>query len=222
MKTPSVRMRLVSAALLLAAVGCGGSDMSDGAATADADVADDPAQSMSDAAESMSAAMSQMQAAASAMADKAGADTPLIAAATLQERLPDEVDGLPQTDSERQQSGAMGFSISTANATYNDDDRRVEITITDAGGTGMMAMAGAAWASVTIDKANSDGYERTVMIDGNKGFEKETNRNGRLQTELAVIANGRLLVKLEGRDVSMDVLRDALDALRVNDIAVAR
>ena len=224
--TLNMRLILLSAALTSALTGCGGGDASQDAANEAAEAAQDAAneasQSMGDAAQSMSAAMAQMQAAASAMAEQAQSDTPLVPAATLQERLPNEVDGLPQTDSERQQSGAMGFTISTATATYSEGTRQVEITLTDAGGTGMMAAAGAAWATVTIDKADREGYERTVTIDGNKGFEKERTRNGEVDSELAVIVGGRLLVKLEGTNVGMDVLRDALRSMRVNDLAEAR
>lgn len=150
------RTMLVVSSVLLAA--CGG---------------DEAQPQMDDARESMADAMAQMQEAAKTM-DVNASTLPLIPATTLQERMPSSLDGMERSSSERSESGAMGFKISTASATYSEGDRSIEITLTDVGGTGMMAAMGAAWSMVDLDKADDNGFERTVTIDGNRGFEKES------------------------------------------------
>jgi hypothetical protein len=175
---------------------------------------------MQDAAESMASAAQQMQQAAEKMA-AANADVALISASSLQDRLPESIDGMARGDSERSETGTMGFKISSATATYSDDARSLEITLTDVGGTGMLAAMGAAWAMVDLDRSSNDGYEKTVTIDGNRGYEKEERYDGGRNTELSVIVGGRLLVKLDGTNVAMDVLRRALEDLKVNELAPA-
>jgi hypothetical protein len=174
------------------------------------------------AAKSVSDAMEQMQGAMEQMATAATSTAPLVSAETLQDRLPAEVDGMRRVSSERTHGGAMGINISTATASYSDSaTRSLTITITDAGKAGLLAALGAAWANVTVDRVTGDGYERTVTIDGNRGFESERRTPSGADRELSVVSGGRLLVQLEGENVSMDVLRRTLDRLRVSSLAPA-
>jgi hypothetical protein len=175
---------------------------------------------MEEAAASMTDAMQQMQGAMEQMAKAATSDAPLVSAETLQERMPASIDGLPRVSSERTQGGAMGINISTATAMYSDSaTRSVTITITDAGKAGLLAALGAAWANVSVDRVTGDGYERTVTIDGHRGFESERRSLDGADRELSVVVGNRLLVQLEGANVSMDVLRQTLDRLRVQSLA---
>lgn len=177
---------------------------------------------MEDAAASMSDAMQQMQGAMEQVAAAVASDAPLVSAETLQARFPDTVDGMDLVDSERTQGGAMGINISTASARYADGGARsLTITITDAGKAGLLAALGAAWANVTVDRATADGYERTVTIDGNRGFESERRTREGADRKLSMVSSNRLLVQLEGANVSMDVLRRTLDRLRVPSLITA-
>lgn len=169
-------------------------------------------------AENMADAMAQMTKAAEQMATGASSNVPLIPAQTLQDRFPKSIDGMERSESEREESGAMGMKLSIATARYRDDTRSLEITLTDAGGTGMLAAMGAAWAMVDVDRTREDGYERTVTIDGNRGFESERRYEGGVDSELQVMVGGRLLVKLDGNGVTMDATRRALKELNVNSL----
>ncbi len=169
-------------------------------------------------AENMADAMAQMTKAAEQMATGANSNVPLIPAQTLQDRFPKSIDGMERSESEREESGAMGMKLSIATARYRDDTRSLEITLTDAGGTGMLAAMGAAWAMVDVDRTREDGYERTVTIDGNRGFESERRYEGGVDSELQVMVGGRLLVKLDGNGVTMDATKRALKELNVNSL----
>ena len=59
---------------------------------------------------------------------------------------------MERTKNEGETTGAMGFKVSTAKASFKDGDKRIEIEIIDVGGIGMAAMGMAAWSMAEIDK----------------------------------------------------------------------
>lgn len=198
---PWTRVLMVSSCVMVLA--CGGDK--------EPEVAEAPAESMADA-------VAQMSKAAEQMAAGKASDVPLIPAQTLQDRFPESIEGMTRYESEREESGVMGMKLSVATARYRDETRSLEISLTDAGGTGMLAAMGAAWAMVDVDRSRDDGYERTVTIDGNRGFESERRYEGGADSELQVLVGGRLLVKLDGNGVPMEATRRALKELKVNSL----
>jgi hypothetical protein len=127
------------------------------------------------------------------------------------------MDGMEITDQSGQTSGAMGFNISQAEVEFTGaDGEKIKISIFDTGGIAMAAMGLAAWANVTIDKEDSNGYERTTTINGFKAFEKYDKRAKR--GEISIFANERFIVKVEGREVEMEDLRDALSEIDIDDL----
>ena len=201
MHLPWKRSLLVSSCVLVMA--CGGDK--------EPEIVDQPAENVADA-------MAQMTKAAEQMAAGAESNVPLIPAQTLQDRFPKSIDGMERYESEREESGAMGMKMSIATARYRNENRSLEITLTDAGGTGMLAAMGAAWAMVDVDRTREDGYERTVTIDGNRGFETERRYEGGVDSELQVMVGGRLLVRLDGTGIPMDATKRALKELNVNSL----
>jgi hypothetical protein len=145
-----------------------------------------------------------------------------IPAEELEKRFPDRIAGMLKVDGSRQDASAMGVAMSTTSATYRSDEGAVQITITDTGGMAGMVSAGAAWALVDFDRTTANGYERTIRIHGFKGMESGSNAGGKRHTELALLPGGRFIVQLEGTDVEMDVLKDALDRLDVRSLPSAK
>jgi hypothetical protein len=189
------------AVMLLSVAACGG----------DAPPAEEAPATVADAMQQMQGAMEQMAASSE--------NVVLVPAEQLQNRLPTSVDGMDRVDTERSQGGAMGFNMSTATARYEDaGGRTLSITITDVGKAGLLAGLGAAWSMVDVDRVTSDGYERTVTINGNRGFETERKSGDMMERELSVIAGNRLMVQLDGSNVPMDVMRRTLDDLRASSL----
>jgi hypothetical protein len=177
---------------------------------------DSPEVEATKAPETMAEAMQQAQTAIEGMqqATENGTPAPLVPATSLQEKLTPELIGMKRTSSERSQGGAMGMNMSTANAEYEGGpNQRLRVTISDVGGSAMMAGLGAAWAMVDIDQADDNGFERSVKVDGNRGFEKEERQGENVSRELSVMVGNRLLVQLSGDNISMDELRKAYSAL---------
>ena len=128
----------------------------------------------------------------------------------LKDLLPADADGLARKEATGEKNGAAGFNVSTAEGKYGNEDgsETIELTIVDAGG-GAMLMGLAAWSMIEVDKETENGYEKTSKIGDNKSYEKYDNKekNG----EVAVLVNKRFIVTAEGRGVSMEKIKAALD-----------
>ncbi|GJM31737.1 MAG: hypothetical protein DHS20C18_07380 [Saprospiraceae bacterium] len=136
----------------------------------------------------------------------------------LQTVLPDQLSGMEQTDKSGQTTGTLGYNISQAEAEYKTSDgKSVKVGIVDTGGFAAGLMGMAAWASLTIDKEDSNGFERSTTINGFKAFEKYNKRSNR--SEISLLVDNRFVVKVEGRDVGMDELRDMLSEMSLNKLS---
>ena len=136
----------------------------------------------------------------------------------LKEMLPSRAGGLERTEATGEKNGAMGFSISQAEAKYERGETNMEVNIVDTGGVGGMAMMGmAAWAMAEVDKETATGYEKTTTIDGHKAYEKYDNEGK--DGELNVIVGDRFIVTVKGRNVSMDQMKDTLDDVDLSKLA---
>ncbi|ACT95517.1 hypothetical protein [Dyadobacter fermentans] len=127
----------------------------------------------------------------------------------LKDLLPEKVAGMARTEATGEKTGAMGFTVSTAQAKYKGSDNTLNIEIVDTGGiAGVSTMALAAWSIAEIDKETTTGYERTTQIDGHKAFEKYNNESK--SGEVNVLVADRYVVNVEGDNVSVDELKEAL------------
>ncbi|MCE7061834.1 hypothetical protein [Dyadobacter sp. CY343] len=128
----------------------------------------------------------------------------------LKELMPEELIGLKRIEATGEKSGAMGFTVSTAQARYKGDkDESIVIEIVDTGGiAGVSTMALATWSMAEIDKETADGYEKTTQLDGYKAFEKynSTIKAG----EINVLVADRYVVNVEGNNISVEQLKEAL------------
>ncbi len=130
----------------------------------------------------------------------------------LKELLPEKVGGYERTNASGESAGAMGIKFSKAEGDYkNADGQNLRILITDTGGLGMGLMSMAAWSTITVDKEDDNGYERTTTLNGYKSFEKYRKRNE--SSELSVLAESRFVINGNCRGCSMESLRNALGAI---------
>jgi hypothetical protein len=137
----------------------------------------------------------------------------------LKELLPEKLGGLDRKESTGEKSGAMGFTVSTAEAKYKGSgDESVDIEIVDTGGiAGVSTMALAAWSIAEIDKETETGYEKTTTIDGYKAFEKYNNESK--SGEINVLVADRYLVNIEGDNLSIDQIKSFLSELDLGKLA---
>ena len=209
MKLHYIGIALMSAALLMS---CGGKSDEEKAQEAAEKIADDAKVSVSDAMGAVQAMAKQ--------AEESQKNGPVetVDFRALKELLPDNADGLARQSATGEKTGAMGFKISTANAKYanTDNSERIELSIVDAGGTGVM-MGLAAWSMIDVDKETENGYEKTGKMGDYKSYEKYDN-SGK-DGEIAVMIQNRFVVTAKGRGVSMDKIKAALEDIDLNKLA---
>ncbi|WP_460947002.1 transposase [Spirosoma daeguense] len=135
----------------------------------------------------------------------------------LKELLPGDADGLPRKEATGEKDGAVGFTISTAEGKYGNEDgsETIELSIIDGGGSAM-TIGIAAWSMIEVDKETANGYEKTTKIGDNKAFEKYDNN--RKEGEIDVLVNKRFIVSAKGKGVSMDKIKAAFDDIDLDKL----
>jgi len=135
----------------------------------------------------------------------------------LQELLPTETAGYTRTKAGGESAGAMGIKFSQAEGNYkNSEGKKLRLQITDTGGLGMTTMSMAAWSTMTIDKEDEDGYERTGTLNGHKSLEKYRKQGE--DCEIAVFADNRFIINATCRGCSMEAVRSAVNSLDFNTL----
>ncbi|MEO7366496.1 MAG: hypothetical protein ABIZ36_00980 [Gemmatimonadaceae bacterium] len=131
----------------------------------------------------------------------------------LKDMLPADLSGMKRSEATGEKSSAMGMTISNAEARYrNDAGSSMTVKITDIGSiSGLAGMAMYAWASTEIDRETETGYEKTSMFNGFKSHEKydKSSKSG----ELTTMVGGRFAVEVQGNQVEMNQIKDAMSKL---------
>lgn len=137
----------------------------------------------------------------------------------LKELLPEKAAGLSRKEASGEKNGAMGFTISRAEAKYADESNTsVHVEIFDTGGVaGVATMALAAWTMADIDKETETGYEKTTKIEGYKGYEKYNNESK--SGEINVLVADRFVVNVNGDNVTMDQLKGILADMNLDKLS---
>jgi hypothetical protein len=198
---------IVGLALLLT-VACGKSEQEKAAEKA-AEETKEAAAALQKAAESATApgAAQGMQDFAKAMEGMAGAMSGKapdgtrvepVSFQSLQAVLP-EVSGW-QREQPTGERMTMPIPFSQADATYRMGEANVAVKIVDSAFSQVMLAPWAIFLSAGYEKQNSDGYEKSVNIAGNPGFERwdTSNKDG----ELHLVVAKRFLVTVEGNNIA--------------------
>jgi hypothetical protein len=123
--------------------------------------------------------------------------------------LPATVGGAPRTEISAVSVGQGGLG-SNAEATYEQGDVHVTLTITDlAAASGLASLAGA--INVQEDKQTATGYERASNVNGRWTVEQYDNQSK--SGKYSILVGNRFNVAAEGSGVSMDVLKAAVAAV---------
>ena len=130
--------------------------------------------------------------------------------------LPTSLRGMERTSIEGQKSGIGKLKAATAEATYRNDDEKIDISLVDVGGLGMMMSTIAGWANVEVDNESDHGYERTTTIDGYKAFESYDSNSK--EGSIAIIVEDRIIVSIEGENITERQLKKALNAISLRKL----
>jgi hypothetical protein len=131
----------------------------------------------------------------------------------LKEALPEKLSGMNRISHNGQRSQIAGIKISSADARYEDGEKRMSVSIMDTGGLGAALASLASWTEIEMDNESVHGYERTAMIDGNKAIEKY-DRNTK-QGEISLISENRFVLTVKSSNVSEQELRKAVSKIKI-------
>jgi len=113
------------------------------------------------------------------------------------------------------------FSFSQASITYKKGDAEIEQKIMDSGFNQLLFTPFTMFMAAGYEKETQDGYEKSVNIAGNPGWEKwdKTSRSG----ELNVVVGKRFLVQVEGHDLDdIKALHTVLEQTDLSKLASLR
>jgi Yip1 domain len=122
--------------------------------------------------------------------------------------LPERLVGFTRTEISTGGAAGMGG----ANATYENGDKRLEVSVVDMGGMGALGgLAGAFSANST--RENADGYERMHTVDGRMTMEKLSKSNK--TASYGVMVGNRFMLSVDGTNVGPDDVKNAANAIGV-------
>lgn len=131
--------------------------------------------------------------------------------------LPETLSGYSRSSVSAERTGAMGFQISTATASYqNGSGNTLDLEITDMGlAKGVMAFAG--WFGVEQEKMTDTGFEKTYRRG--KDFFHERWDSGSGSGEYGTVAGERFIVKISGPAVDIEVHKEAMKGIDLAGLA---
>lgn len=130
----------------------------------------------------------------------------------LQALLPEKLAGFRRTSLEGERNRMLGISASKAVAAYaGDGGARLDVEVVDLGSLTGVAGLALAWVTVEVDREGSDGFERTVKVDGRRAYERHVR--SRKEAALDVVVANRFLVKAAGTGIEPAQVRAAVAAI---------
>jgi hypothetical protein len=92
------------------------------------------------------------------------------------------------------------IAFAQVEADYKQGEREIELTVVDTGYAQMLIAPWSMFLTSGYSRENSDGYEKSVSIAGNPGFEKWDSSSKR--GELNIFAGKRFMVSVKSRDLA--------------------
>jgi hypothetical protein len=130
--------------------------------------------------------------------------------------LPEKLDGRTRSNVSAERSGAMGFQMTTAQASYRDDSgNNLEVEITDMG-LAKNVMAFASWAGVEKDIATADGFEK-IFKNGSRMVHEQWNNKSKTGEYATTVAD-RFSVKVSGKAADIYVLKNAAESINLTGL----
>jgi len=217
---------LAVGAALLAVVACGKSEAEkqaeetaqqlENAAAEMQKAADAVEKGSAGAAEGMEAFAKAMAAAAGAAAGNDGKPVDPVSFQQLETLLP-EVSGW-EREKPRGERMTAPVPFSQTETSYTNGDAQIDLKIVDSAFNQLLVSPWAMFLTAGYEKETSEGYEKSVNLGGNPGFEKwnSDSKDG----ELNLVVGKRFLVTIEGNNINdAKVLHDFASKLDTGKLA---
>ncbi len=113
-------------------------------------------------------------------------------------------------------------NLATAYATYSNNSEEIKLTITDGAGETGSALINLQKLNMAVDfeEKSETEYKKSITLNGYKAIEETVKDSyGNVEfTELRAIVNGRFLVKLDAKNMSMSSLKNVFLKLNLSTL----
>lgn len=137
----------------------------------------------------------------------------------LKKVLPETLEGLKRTSINLGESASIG--VSSANATYQNEDasKTIEISILDGAGEAASSITGLAFYGFNQDseRITDDMTEKTMEYKGQRAKLTESKFNDRQTSTIEWLHKKRYLMKVEGEGYSIDEVGKIMDNLALGN-----
>ncbi|MBX3042648.1 MAG: hypothetical protein KIT33_00990 [Candidatus Kapabacteria bacterium] len=149
-------------------------------------------------------------------------DTLALHFSELQKYLPESLDGFTSDEPNGQSTNITGFSMSTVERTYRNDEtgRTIRINLMDYNESYAMFAGVAYWASLGLSTETSDGFQKTVKtdIDHVSGFEEFSK--SRKNAKLSYAIGYRFMLTIEDNQAdNIDYIKKIADKIDIKKLA---
>jgi hypothetical protein len=126
-----------------------------------------------------------------------------------------------QMEKPRGERMALPVPFSQTEATYTKGDAQVEVKIVDSAFSSLLVAPWATFLTTGYEKRTSDGYEKSVNVGGNPGFEKWNSEEQ--DGELNLVVAKRFLVTIAGNGIGdVKVLHEFASKLDTKKLATLK
>lgn len=143
-----------------------------------------------------------------------------LSSAQMKSVIPESIGGLPRKELMVGNPAVPGMQTAMAQYSGTDQQGSIDLMITDGAGETAGAMVASVRMSIAADMQviNEMGYQKISQIDGVKGIEEQ--RMDKVShiiefSELTLLVNNRFVVSFTGKNMSMDVLKHAIQTSTV-------
>jgi hypothetical protein len=132
----------------------------------------------------------------------------------LKALLPAEINGIQRSSFNA--NSTMGFSV--AEGEYKkDDNTELKLVIYDCAGEAGSAMYGMTfWTKMNMQSESSDGYVKTVDLNGDKAVESYQKTNN--ESSLTYVGDERLLIVITGKNMDVNAVKQAAQSLQLKTL----
>ena len=136
----------------------------------------------------------------------------------LEEFLPE----FPGWEKEKPEGESMTAPVkfSKASTAYTKDDARIQLEITDTAMAKMMTLPYQMFLLSGYNKESSSGYEKSVRVGGNPGWEKWDSESKR--AELGTLVGQRFLVAIDGSNTDVQTVKDLAAKIDLGKLAALK
>lgn len=152
-------------------------------------------------------------------ADGEGEDYAPVERQALAGTIPESMGGMDRTSIESARDGAMGMTVTHAEANFQGEQGSFVLKVTDLAGVPMAGMMGAAWSMADIDRESETEIERTFEHEGNRAYEKYNSSSN--SGEMSIIVDG-FLVEGRGSNMSRDQIRAVMGDAPIDELRSLR